>query len=252
MEQWTDQGIVLSARAHGESGAVVSLLTEYHGRHAGYVRGAGSSKMRGTLEAGSVVSAAWQSRTEEGLGAWVLEQEHNTAAAFMDDPLRLGALLSACALCDAALPEREGHAGLFHGLLALFDMMDDEAWGAAYILWEIALLKELGFGLDFTRCAAGGDATTLMYISPKSGCAVSAEKGEPYKDRLLPLPEFLKPERGEASDEEILKALQMTGHFLEHWVFTHHTQGVPEARLRFQERFERSLTLGDCNIERIS
>jgi DNA repair protein RecO (recombination protein O) len=241
MEQWTDRGIVLSARAHGESGAVVSLLTEHHGRHAGYVRGAGSSKMRGTLEAGSVVSAAWQSRTEEGLGAWVLEQEHNTAAAFMDDPLRLGALLSACALCDAALPEREGHAGLFHGLLALFDMMDGEAWGAAYILWEIALLKELGFGLDFTRCAAGGDAGTLVYISPKSGCAVSAEKGEPYKDRLLPLPEFLKPERGEASDEEILKALQMTGHFLEHWVFTHHTQGVPEARLRFQERFGRSL-----------
>ena len=239
MEQWRDQGIVLSARPHGEAGAVVSLLTENHGRHAGYVRGGKSTRMRGLLEPGSVVGAAWSAQVADRLGAYVLEQESNPAAVFMHDPLKLAALQSACGLCEAALPEREGHPGLFHGLLALFDILDTDHWGAAYVMWEIALLKELGFALDLTRCAGGGDPATLAWVSPKTGHAVSEAAGKPYKGRLLPLPAFLAPGKGEATDAEILKGLGMTGYFLEHWVFTHHSQGVPEQRLRFQERFAR-------------
>ena len=104
-------------------------------------------------------------------------------------------------------------------------------------MWEIALLRELGFGLDFSRCAGGGGPDTLCYISPKSGHAVSAEAGAPYQDKLLPLPSFLKPARDEITDAEILKGIEMTGYFLEHWAFVHHSKGVPEARQRFQERF---------------
>lgn len=240
MEQWQDQGIVLSARGHGESGAVVALLTKAHGRHAGYVRGAHSSKMRGLLEPGNLVGVNWQTRVDGNLGTYALEQERNLASGLMDDPLRLGALLAACGLCDAALPEREGHPGLFHGFLALMEAMDGELWGAAYVMWEIALLRELGFGLNLTRCAGGGDANTLEYVSPKSGHAVSAAAGEPYKDKLLPLPAFLKPQRGEATPEEVFKGIAMTGYFLEHWVFAQHRSGMPEERRRFQERFAKS------------
>lgn len=239
MEQWQDQGIVLSARAHGESGAVVSLLTEAHGRHAGYVRGAHSSKMRGLLEPGNLVGVIWQTRVDGNLGTYTLEQERNLAGGLMDDPLKLGALLAACSLCDAALPEREGHPGLFHGFLALMDAMDGDIWGAAYVMWEIALLRELGFGLNLTRCAGGGSAERLAYVSPKSGHAVSAEAGEPYKDKLLPLPAFLKPQRGEATLDEILKGVAMTGYFIEHWVFAQHRSGPPEERRRFQERLAK-------------
>ncbi len=241
MEQWQDQGIVLSARPHGESGAVVSLLTVGHGRHAGYVRGAHSSKMRGVLEPGNLVGVRWSARIEGNLGTYTLEQDRNLASGLMDDPLKLGALLAACSLCDAALPEREGHEGLFHGLLALLTALqaDDDIWGAAYVMWEIALLRELGFGLNLKRCAGGGDVRTLAYVSPKSGHAVSAAAGEPYKDKLLALPAFLQPDTGSANDEEVCKGLEMTGYFLEHWVFNHHNRGVPEDRLRFQDRFAR-------------
>ena len=239
MEQWQDQGIVLSARSHGESGAVVSVLTENHGRHAGYVRGAQSSKMRGVLEPGNLVGVHWQTRTEGNLGTYTLEQERYLASGLMNDSLKLGALLAACSLCDAALPEREGHAGLFHGFLALVEALDNDIWGASYVMWEITLLKELGFALNLTRCAGGGDATALAYISPKSGQAVSADAGEPYKDKLLPLPAFLTPQRGAVIQEEVLKGVRMTGYFLEHWVFNHHSRGVPEQRRRFQERLAR-------------
>lgn len=241
MENWRDHGIVLSVRPHGEGGAVVSLLTENHGRHAGYVRGISSSKLRGVTEPGNLVSVAWSSRMSDQLGAFVIEPERAITGPLMGDPLRLAALISACSLSDAALPEREGHAGLFHGLLALLDALDGEAWGPSYIIWEIAFMRELGFGLELNKCAGGGDVATLAYISPKSGRAVSQAQAEPYKDKLLPLPDFLKPGGSSIEPDEILLGLQMTGHFLEHWVFAQSTKGVPEPRLRFQARLEKSL-----------
>ena len=242
MESWRDQGLVLSARPHGEGGAVVALLTETNGRHAGYLHGAHSSKKRALVEPGTIVDVEWQARTSDNLGTYKLEERKGLSPMIMGDPLRLGALLSACALCDAALPEREGHAGLFYGLEALIGTLDSDVWGAAYVMWEIALLKELGFGLELSKCAGGGDAQTLAYVSPKSGRAVSYAEGEPYKEKLLNLPAFLKPNGGPADDEAVRDGLRMTGHFLEHWVFAHHTKGVPEPRLRFQARFEKIFT----------
>lgn len=238
MENWQDQGIVLSVRGHGEHGAVVSLLTENYGRHAGYVRGAHSLRLRGIVEPGNLVSAAWSSRIADHLGSFVLEPLRAMTAPLLGDPLRLGALISACSLCEATLPEREGHPGLFHGLLVFLEMLEGEAWGPAYILWEIAFIRELGFGLELNKCVAGGDSATLAYVSPKSGRAVSEEKAAPYRDKLLPLPDFLKPGGSSIEPDEILRGLQMTRHFLEHWVFAQHTKGVPEPRLIFQARLE--------------
>lgn len=242
MENWQDQGIVLKARPHGETGAIVTLLTEQHGRHAGYLNGAQGSKLRGTIERGNLVAAQYSSRDEHGLGNWKFETDRHTGATLMGDPLKLAAMMSACALCDAALPEREGHPGLFHGLAALFEAMDhDDIWGAAYVMWEIAFLRELGFGIDLSRCVAGGNADDLCWVSPKSGGAVSAEKGEPYADKLLPLPDFLKPSRGGGDAADVVKGLRMTGHFLEHWAFAQHTHGVPEERIAFEARYAKQV-----------
>jgi DNA repair protein RecO (recombination protein O) len=243
MESFEDQGIVLSVRAHGEHGAVVALLTQSHGRYLGFVNGAKSSRMRGMLEIGSVVDVSWRARTSDQMGAWTIDHAQSTAAYIMADPLRLSALLSACALVDAALPERESHPALFEGMKALMQTLHMDVWAQAYILWEIALLRELGFGLDFSRCVAGGDAATLAYISPKSGCAVSLKEGEPYRHKLLVLPEFLKPNGYRDTQEiDIIRGLEMTGHFLEHWVFAHATRGVPDARLRFYTSFATTHT----------
>lgn len=240
MEHWTDQGVVLSARPHGEGGAIVALLTEEHGRHAGYVHGGMSSKKRAMLEPGSLVKAEWQSRVSDNLGTYALESDQGLSPEILDNSLKLAALLSACSLCDAALPEREGHAGLYHGLVALKEMLEGDHWGQVYIMWEIQLLRELGFRLELDKCAGGGDVETLTHVSPKTGRAVSKEQAEPYKDKLLELPDFLRPEKmreGRKEREDILLGLEMTGRFLEHWAFAHHTKGVPEPRILFTERY---------------
>ena len=245
MEQWQDQSIILAVRGHGENGAIVSLISREYGRQSGYIRGAHSSKNRGTLEIGNIVDANWRARTSDSLGYLTLELSHSTASRIMQDALKLAALQSACSLCDQALPEKEGHAGLYDGLAALLEILQSDIWAQAYVMWEVALLKELGFALDLSRCAAGGDSGELCYVSPKTGRAVSQEAAQPYKDKLLPLPEFLKPCGRESGENDVITGLNLTRYFLEHWVFVHHNKGLPEARVRLDLRFAEDFAKTD-------
>jgi DNA repair protein RecO (recombination protein O) len=239
MLEWSDEGFVLEARPHGESGAVVSLLTERHGRHAGFVRGGQGRQLRPVLQPGNAVSAAWSARLAEHIGNLSLELTGAHAAAVMDDRARLAALASAVALCDRALPEREPHPATYHGLKALIgalagDPTTSEHWREVYVQWELLLLKDLGYGLDLERCAAGGDNDQLAYISPRTGRAVSLAAGEPYAERLLPLPGFLIG-RGGGGTEEVAQGLRISAHFLARNVFDPQNRDLPSARKRLPE-----------------
>ena len=183
---WADDGIVLSLRRHGESAAVVHLLTREHGRHAGLVRGGNSKKKRGILQPGNEVHASWRARLEEHLGTFTVELLDGHAARVLTDPGRLAAMSSACSLVDICLPEREPHPDLFASFRAMFSILPEAEWAAAYVAWELSLLAELGFGLDLSACAATGVLDDLIYVSPKSGRAVSRDAGAAYREKLLP------------------------------------------------------------------
>jgi DNA repair protein RecO (recombination protein O) len=233
MIEWSDDGIVLSARRHGENAAIVSLLTRAHGRHAGIVLGGAGRRARGVYEPGNRVAATWRARLSEHLGHYACELAESRAAALLDDALRLAALSSATALLDAALPEREPHARLYDSLDALVAHLCEPAttWPALYVRFELDLLTDLGFGLDLTRCAATGRSDDLAYVSPKTGRAVSTAAAEPYRDRLLSLPTFLRngaTSSGLVPSADILAGLSLTGFFLEQHVFAH--QPTPVGR----------------------
>lgn len=229
--EWSDEGIVLAVRRHGESAAIVSLLTASHGRHAGLVRGGASRRLRGVLQPGNLLTATWRARLEEHLGAYTVEPLRSHAVLY-DLPGPLAALTAATALIEAALPERAPHAGLFETLGGLLDALDKPDWAEAYVRWEIFLLADLGFGLDLAACAATGANDGLAYVSPKSGRAVSLSAGEPWRDKLLPLPRFLSPDGGAADAGQIVDGLRLTGWFLQHHVFEPHNAHTPDARER--------------------
>lgn len=236
--EWIDDGIVLSARKHGESSAIVTLLTRQHGRHAGLVRGGTGKRLRGILQPGNSVQASWRGRLAEHLGTYTIDAGHAYAAAALSDPLRLAALTSAAALAETALPEREPHPAIYEGLeVLLANLEHDDVWPIIYIKWELGLLSELGFGLDLNACAATGSIDDLTYVSPKSGRAVSTDAAQPYKDRLLPLPTFLTTSGLGGNSQEIRQGLKLTGHFLEHHVFAHRDANLPAARRRLADRF---------------
>jgi DNA repair protein RecO (recombination protein O) len=240
---WTDQGIVLGARKHGENALIVQLLTRAHGRHAGLVRGGAGRRLRGVYQPGNVVTAHWRGRLAEHLGAYVCEPSSSHAASLLDDPPRLAALTAACAVAEAALPEREPHSAVYEGFLALLDALGRERdengglalWGEVYVRWELGLLSELGYGLDLTSCAATGRNDELAYVSPRTGRAVSLSAGEPYRDKLLALPPFLAG-RGPGVPAEICDGLRLSGHFLDRHVFAPLDRPSPAARARLLER----------------
>lgn len=234
--EWIDEGIVLSARKHGETSAIATLLTSLHGVHVGLVRGGGTSRARGILQPGNRVHARWRARLSEHLGTYTCELIHSFAAARLDDPIRLAGLSAACAVTEEALAERQAHPAVFEGLLALLEEMEGDSWPSAYVRWELDLLREAGFGLDLSRCAATGRNDQLTYVSPKSGRAVSLSAGEPYKGKLLPLPSFLLSEGQAGSPGEVAEGLKLTGFFLENHVFSHRDRPPPPARKRLVDR----------------
>ena len=238
--EWSDTGVVLSARRHGETSSLVMLFTAAHGRHAGLVRGGQGRRARGLYQAGNVVSAVWRARLEEHLGNYRCELVHARTAGLLDDALRLAALSSACAVIEAALPERHPYPSLYADFSRLGEEIESARdWGAAYARFELALLAELGFGLDLTACAVTGEAEDLQYVSPRSGRAVSAAAGESWREKLLPLPAFLwRDAAGPPSPEDLRAALHLTGWFLDGHIFA--GASVPPARERFVERLTNS------------
>ncbi len=233
---WTDDGIVLGLRKHGENAAIVTLFTAAHGRHLGIVHGGSGRRARGVYQPGNLVNVRWRARVSEQLGSFTCELGKSFAGAALDDRLRLAALTSACAVANATLPEREPHGAAYQGLLDFLETLETPDWPCTYVRWELLLLAKLGYGLDLTTCAATGSVADLLYVSPKSGRAVSAHAGAPYTDRLLPLPAFLL---GDApwDEDAIQDGLRLTGHFLDRHVFTTRKQGEPAARSRFLARF---------------
>lgn len=241
---FTDRAIVLSARRHAESSGIVRVLTQAHGLCAGIVRGIASRTNRGVYQTGNLLLVTWKARVSEQLGAFHAELLEPAAALIMQDAAKLSALTSAAALTERLLPEREPHATLFDAMLLLTDALEhDDQWPEAYARFELELLASCGFRLDLARCAATGVTEDLIYVSPRTGRAVSRAAGEPYKDRLLLLPGFLiSPRVGgdplpldsrlRGNILEILASLRLTGYFLEQWLLHPHGWTLPAARQR--------------------
>ncbi|HSK28490.1 MAG TPA: DNA repair protein RecO [Candidatus Limnocylindria bacterium] len=245
--EWNDDAIVLSARRHGETSAVVALLTREHGRHTGLARGA-AKRHRGIYESGNSVRAHWRGRLSEHLGTLTCELTGAVAAQLLDDRGRLAALAAACAIADSALPDRVPCPQLYAALDSLMaQLLKEELWTRAYVAWELNLLAELGFGLDLSRCAATGRTDQLAYVSPRSGRAVSLSVGEPYRDRLLRLPLFLIMATAPSTAADVFDGLALTGYFLGRHVYGHgdYQRALPPARLRLVEGLGRNSDAGD-------
>lgn len=210
---WRDEGCIIAVRAHGERAAIIEVFTAVHGRHAGVVRGGASQRMAAVLQPGSQVAVVWQARLSEHIGVFSVEPLH-LRSGLMADRLALAGLNAICALLHVALPERVAHPLLWCSTMALLAALEHgPGWPEEYLRWEAVLLEELGFGLDLGRCAVTGAREGLVYVSPKTGRAVSAAGAEDWAARLLPLPAVLLGQ-GRASGEELAQGFAVTGHFL--------------------------------------
>jgi DNA repair protein RecO (recombination protein O) len=232
--EWSEEGIVVGARRHGETDVIIEVLTAGHGRHLGLVKGGRSRRLRPILQPGNTLSLTWRARLHEHLGNFRAEPVKERSADLMATPTgAFGLALAGAHL--RLLPERDPHPRLYDALSAMLDFFEMPGRaGEMMVRFELLLLDELGFGLDLESCAATGREDDLVYVSPKSGRAVSRTAGEPYRDRLLPLPAFLLAPSAEAAERaQLEEAFLLTGYFLERHVFDVRGEGLPEVRLNF-------------------
>src|SRR5947209_2851783 len=236
---WQDRGLIIGVRKHGESSVILELLTEAHGRHMGLVRGGRARAMQPILQPGNSVDVTWRARLEEHLGTFIVEGERLRAAHLMQSALGLHGLHHLASLLRL-LPERDPHPELWHFAELLADRLDDAALGPMLMLrFELALLAELGFGLDLSECTLTGATEDLVYVSPKSGRAVARGAGEPWRDRLLPLPGFLLTEQHEADADQVRDAFRLLEHFLTRDLLGPRGLALGASRTAFQVEAEK-------------
>lgn len=236
--EWQDEGIVLSATRHGESDAVLEVMTKNHGRSRGFMKGGLGRRNKANLQSGNYLQVNWRSRIETNLGRFTVELIHSPLGQMISDGARLSALAAVTSVVATTMPEHEEHPKVYEGLKALVGLLENDeggiaVWGSALAQLELGILAELGYGLDLTECAATGAKDGLVFVSPKSGRAVSGTAGEPYKSRLLPLPAFLcDGHKSLPTQEAAADALKLTGYFLDRNVWLVHGKGQPAARER--------------------
>ncbi len=234
--EWQDQGVLLSVRRHGEGAAIIEVLSESHGRHAGLVRGGGSRKSAALLQPGNLLDLTWRARLEDQLGSFTVELKRSHSAILLSSRLHLYAFNALSAMLVRYLPEREPNAGVFHAVGDLLArLQSDNNWQHRYCLLELEMLNSLGYGIDLSQCAVNGQAHDLTHVSPKSGRAVSRGAARGWEDKLLVYPAFLQQNRlARISSEEFRQSLRLSGYFFEkHVPIT--PPKLPEARLRFAE-----------------
>jgi DNA repair protein RecO (recombination protein O) len=231
--QWVDEGIILATRKHGETSLILELMTPAHGRHLGLVRGGRSRRLQPFLQAGNTVSVTWRARLDEHLGTLAAEPMTERASRLMEGALGIYGLQVLTALLRL-LPERDPHPALYNALAVVLDDLGDPiSAGELVVRFELAVLGELGFGLDLSACAATGTNDDLAFVSPRTGRAISRSAGEPYRDRLLPMPRFLSA-RGEGAPTpgDLAAAYSLSGYFLDRHVYEPRGIPVPPARER--------------------
>jgi DNA repair protein RecO (recombination protein O) len=238
---WTDEGIVLGVKRHGEANAILELMTRDHGRHLGLVRGGFGSRLKPVLQAGNSVSAGWRARLDEHLGTYTVEGLLLRAANFFSAPHAIYGVSHLAALMRL-LPERDPHPGLYETLDDVLNHLDDAAIVAPIVVrFELQLLSELGFGLDLERCAATGESGDLVYVSPKSGKAVSRTAGEPWAEKMLRLPTFMRERGATPTNRDLADGFALTGYFLTRHVLEPRGLALGEERTHFIIALDRAL-----------
>ena len=239
--QWTDEGIVIGVRRHGEASGILELMTRGHGRHLGLVRGGFGSRLKPVLQTGNSVSASWRARLDEHLGNFTVEGLRLRASSFFAEPHAIYGVTHLAALMRL-LPERDPHAGLYAMFEEILDRLDDPVLAAPMVVrFELQLLSELGFGLDLEQCAATGASADLIYVSPKSARAVSRDAGAPYADKMLRLPGFLRDRDAPPAGGDLADGFALTGFFLARHVLEPRGMALTDERAHFIAALSRAL-----------
>jgi DNA repair protein RecO (recombination protein O) len=241
--EWRDEGLITGLKKYGETSVILEAMTKEHGRHLGLVKGGRSKRMHAMLQPGNQIEIVWRARLDEHLGTYAIEATALRAARLLTNAEALHALNLITSLLRL-MPERDPHPNLYRAASLIAEELDtSDHVPAMLVRFEMIILAELGFGLDLGTCAATGGHDDLIYVSPKSGRAVSRAAGAPYHDKLLALPTFLRGDDHETKPPscDIRNGFKLTEYFLMRDLFAPRGLPMPEAHHAYLAEISKSL-----------
>jgi len=212
--QIDDEGIIIKKTKYRESSLLISFFSLNHGINSGLVKGV-LKKDFGTYEIGNKVYIKSSFRLDEQLWNCKFELIKNNSVNYFDNQNKLNTLLTICSIIDLSLPKNNPQIKIYNKTIDLIENLLSKDWAVKYIFWELFLLSELGYGLDLETCVVSGKKENLIYVSPKSGKAVSKTEGEKYKNKLFNLPKFLINKNVKPTNDSLKQAISLTGFFID-------------------------------------
>ena len=146
---WKDEGYLLSKTNFDENSIFIEAFTLNHGKCTGVVYGGSSKKLKKNFQIGNKILLNWKSKGENKVGYFNTELIKPISPLFFDDKKRSICVLAATSILKILLPERQINKKIYHSFDRLIEQFNHDDWIQLYIFWELSLIKELGFGINF-------------------------------------------------------------------------------------------------------
>ena len=146
---WQDEGFLLSKNNFDENSIIIEAFTSRHGRYTGIVYGGSSRKQKRNFQIGNKILFNWRSKNEDKSGYFNIELIKPIAPLFFDDKKKSVCILAATSILKILLPERQINEKIYNSFELMLNNLISENWIQFYIHWELSLIKELGFEIDF-------------------------------------------------------------------------------------------------------
>jgi DNA repair protein RecO (recombination protein O) len=228
-----DEAIVLQIRQYNESGILVKLFTKNHGICSAFTKKSKNNNL--CLQIGNIIDIHMSTRVEGQLYKLNCELQESLFGHIINDRVKLTAITSILELITILMPEHETHINFYNSLLNFISIIKQSNWHKTYILLEQELLKISGFGLALQECGETGIKDNLIYVSPKTGRAISKQIGLPYDHKLLKLPEFMVNDNIEITKKTFNQALYLNRFFFENHLFKSINKRMPDSRAKLDE-----------------
>jgi len=145
---WEETGYLLSKRKFRENANIINVFTPTYGRVSGIVYGGNSRKIRNHLQISNKIFFFYKAKNDSKIGYFKTELDTPIAPKYFNDKKRSAALLSFTSLLNNLLPESQPYQNIYLSLSNLMDNFDNKDWYFLYVIWELNLIKELGFDFN--------------------------------------------------------------------------------------------------------
>ena len=142
---WSDEGYLLSKKNFDENSIIIETFTLKHGKCTGIVYGGSSRKQKKIFQIGNKMLINFKSKSINRPGYFNVELIQPVSPIFFDDKKRSICILAASSILKTLLPERQVNKKIFQSFDNFINHLHDKDWIKLYILWELSLIKELGF-----------------------------------------------------------------------------------------------------------